>query len=298
MVTLYRRLLGIAVAATLLLSACTSQDQAESPQSIFDRHHGLSIAFKGTADAVQKHIQLQYVIQNRAEVNIRLLVTNPSFPEVMHDVSIAAGGEQAFDFLGSLPVKSFTDHTHGTVFNTFLVTRDEEGNERLLIPDQVSVFSLDVILPDNARILRSSIPVELLDGRVVSPEGLRTLPEINLVYSTAQERIDISKRIVNKPNGDIAIVVEIFNRGEHDISGLTLATRFPIDSYAADPEKSDGNIVEVDKVMALWSTILPSLNPGQMEVATLVLTPTDKSPKPWGWEILIHNKNGDLVAVH
>lgn len=287
-------LIGL-LAASLTYSSLASASLAQeawSPLRVEDR---IAILFTGEADVPNRRLRLVYEVRNVSREDVDLVIIDPIGGKQRQEIMIPAEGVQTLSFDGRLEVQSLTSATHGLEFSTYLQIGRETDSGKVLVPREVIMFSLNLRLPEGARIVRSSIPKEIVLGEPLMDRRLRALPAVKVVYSTAAEQIDVSYEVASGEYGEMDLVVRVRNAGIRRVKGLTVSTRIDLDLYTPDPALTDGDILEMDQVKSQWMARLADLKPGTEKTITLHLI--SRAGPVWGADILVHNLRGDLVAV-
>jgi hypothetical protein len=261
---------------------------AEAPWSPLYVEERLVIAFEGRANIAEGRVALRYELSNLSPdvFSLILLDDNATRREFVFD----PGATQTFILERRMP-RAEPERPNGAFHvRTYLNVIIDNNEPQVLVPAEVSSFIFTTELPEGARILASSIPIDYVQGTVLEDQKLRALPTIDVVYTLAAERIVIE--LVEAEDGTSVILIA--NQGGQIASGLVLTTMIETGAHpgASSPP---WRVVQDDGVMQQWQAPLPDLAGG--ERLNLVLPVQYADAERRLHSITVHNGAGDLVAM-
>ncbi len=267
-----------------LLAAPTAAQESWSP---FHLEDGLTIAFEGVADVRERRVHLHYEMTNNSGVRLEFVVTSGDMSR--YQVSLGEGEVQHIDVEAPLALARPTPSNGAFRVQTYL-TVDREGEDAgILVPAEITSFTFRTQLPDDARLVTSSVPAQYLFGETVTDQKLRSLPAITVVYTTAGEHVTLE--VQNGPPG--ALQVRLRNNGDEMAAGLVLSAI--VEATGDAPVAVDAwELVADDGVMERWQVTLPAIEPGRyLELAL----PGGSAIEPGRLhDLVLHNRTGDLLA--
>ena len=267
------------------VAAYAQEDRDRSPFFVDDR---ITVILDGRADIEEGRLRLEYQFTNTSREAVELLLIRPD--DMRWPLSLPPRGTQSLVIDQDLELASPTAATRAFRAQTYLTVYEEDAEARILVPAEVTRFAFDVSMPEGARILSSSVPKEILTGRVVADRKIRALPTVQVVLTTAPERMEIGF----SGDGDGPLSIVLRNRGSEPASGMTLSA--VVEIAEETPASVDGwRLAADDGVMRRWDYALPAMEGGSS--LTLDLPDVAAGERRRLRHIAVHNAAGDLVAV-
>lgn len=277
-----------AVLAFVLFGTVHAQEQLDwSPFFIEDR---IIMTVEGVADISTSKFHLKYAITNLSGERVALLLIRPDGRRW----ELALGPRQTELLVVDAPLELTHPTPATTAFSvqTYLTVYEEDRDERVLVPAEITSFAFAVPLQDGARILSSSIPREMLNGEAVADRKLRALPAVQVVLTTAPERVEIS----TVGEGSRALAVDVRNFGRQPVTGLVLTALVETTAHSAAAAVDPWRLTGDDGVMLRWEAALPKLDGGAQ--LSLDIPGVSANEASRLHRMAVHNSTGDLVAVY
>lgn len=256
----------------------------------------LDIRVKGEIDLQTQQVKLDYEMQNRKEIPEAFTFRNPIQLQDSLPLRIAKNGKQPFRFSERIDTRQISENTKYAHISPYLMIRKEHEPYKILFGNYD--INLKVKLPEGARIIRSTVPLEMVTPTTASWEmgKLDILPPIDIWYTLSEEKVELKKETGEE--GEFFIIrITVSNIGDSPARDLKLSCRIPNTFAIPVPERSDGTFELSQGVMHLWSFSLPMLNPNSLKQATIVLRADPPSALFNVPKIMVHNKEGELLAV-
>ena len=261
----------------------------------------LSVRVKATIDLNRKKAKSDFSIRNLKGKPTILKLTSPGFLARTRELSIAANDTQKTTFSEDIAISVLTARTRFASVSPYLLLREEGKTDGLLIADHS--IDLTVRLPRNARIVKSSVPLEVQPDNTarLRMDGVKTVPPLYIWYTDAEEVLTVTKTITETENeageNEINVRVDVKNEGQRAVSGIYMTSQFPATFYAAMPEKSDGEFVIEQDVMIRWKATINTIDGNATASVSFTMTKEQKDIPVKNPEVLVYNKSGDLIAV-
>ena len=261
----------------------------------------LSVRVKATIDLNRKKAKSDFSIRNLKGKPTILKLTSPGFLARTRELSIAANDTQKTTFSEDIAISVLTARTRFASVSPYLLLREEGKTDGLLIADHS--IDLTVRLPRNARIVKSSVPLEVQPDNTarLRMDGVKTVPPLYIWYTDAEEVLTVTKTITETENeageNEINVRVDVKNEGQRAVSGIYMTSQFPATFYAAMPEKSDGEFVIEQDVMIRWKATIKTIDGNATASVGFTMTKEQKDIPAKNPEVLVYNKSGDLIAV-
>ena len=249
----------------------------------------------------RKKAKSDFSIRNLKGKPTILKLTSPGFLARTRELSIAANDTQKTTFSEDIAISVLTARTRFASVSPYLLLREEGKTDGLLIADHS--IDLTVRLPRNARIVKSSVPLEVQPDNTarLRMDGVKTVPPLYIWYTDAEEVLTVTKTITETENeageNEINVRVDVKNEGQRAVSGIYMTSQFPATFYAAMPEKSDGEIVIEQDVMIRWKATINTIDGNATASVSFTMTKEQKDIPAKNPEVLVYNKSGDLIAV-
>jgi len=160
-------------------------------------------------------------------------------------------------------------------------------------------FDFEVRLPEGARLVRSTIPFTAATPRSLQwkGSGITVMPPIEVLYTTAVERVALRKQVIppTSPGLPTLVKIEIQNQGTAKIRRLDLRAQFPRGAF--EPvEASLGTFQTIDQQIVRWEATVPDLEPAETRVIELQLF-RPGNQRPVNFVVRAYNEARDLVAM-
>lgn len=254
------------------------------------------VSLKGEIDLQAQQAGLDYQMQNRKETPETFTFRNPVRIQDSMQIRISSNDKKPFRFREQIDIRKVSENTKYFHMSPYLMIRKENEPYKILFGNYD--IDLKVKFPEGARIIRSTIPLEMVNSNTAAwqMEKLDVLPPIDIWYSLSEEKVELKKEAEER-NGAIIIHITVSNVGDSSARGLKLSCKVPNTFAVPIPEQSEGSFELSQGVMHIWRYNLPALGPQSSRQVALAFQATSSGAPFQVPKIVVHNAAGDLLAV-
>ncbi len=257
-------------------------------------YQDLTIAVTGTIDLREAKTNLNYKFSNVGNISRKLTLVNPVVPDQDMQLSLAQKEKTETQFKGDVVISRLSDKTSFVRIRPYLLEKKKADDNRLVLGTYDA--KLEIVLPENARIIKSNIPLQTEMGKTYFVANKASvLPSVEIWYTLAEENIEITKELIK---GDTTMVnIKIKNYTLRNVKDLTLSGQIPATLCRVLEEISDGSFILQNGAMYEWKYKFKQINRGSTKVLKIMLIDESQSLSVDNIKIAVHNSTGDLIQV-
>ena len=264
-------------------------------QTAFEVRDDISVNLDLNIDLSARIASGKYEIKNTAKRIVDVEYSSPLTDNKLRRYKIQPGRKVVDKFTQDISVSKLTTTTNFALIRPYILMKKSQKSDLMLVANHT--ISMKVIIPEKARVLKSSIPFKSREQNLLTWElsGVKIIPPIYLWYTTAELDLELTKDIQIEDTEVLATLV-IKNKSGFAATNLLLTTQFPSNAYTPDRGASDGEFILQNNVMYRWNKKLELIRRGSEYTVKYKLLKDSMIPYDQT-EILIYDQNGDLVLI-